>query len=264
MPSIIIVEDDPMISEIYERKFKEDGFDVATASSGEQVLEMAKKRKVDLILSDLIMPKMDGFEIIRNLRGGSYDPDIKIIISSNLSQKEDRDKALGLGADGFVTKSDYTPGEMVQEIKRLLHEFAEQKRNEMIRNGELDVRNGKKVLMMEDEEVFADLFGNKLRQDGFEVEVAKTGHEAMEKALKGGFDVFIVDMVMPGMTGDEIIKRLKEEESTKNVPIIAYSASEAYDVIDNVKAMGLEVFTKTQLIPSQLSKKVADACGVER
>ena len=119
MTKILIAEDDLMISEIYQKKFTEKGYEVLTAFSGDQVLEIVKKQKVDIILLDLLIPKMDGFAVIQNLRNGKYDPEIKIIVSSNLSEREDRAKVMTLGANGFVTKSQYTPSEMVDEIKRL-------------------------------------------------------------------------------------------------------------------------------------------------
>jgi CheY-like chemotaxis protein len=119
MTKVLIAEDDLMISEIYQRKFTEKGYEVLTAFSGDQVLEIVKKEKIDTILLDLLLPKMDGFQVTENLRNGNYDPNIKIIISSNMSQKEDREKVLALGANGFITKSQYTPSEMVEEIKRL-------------------------------------------------------------------------------------------------------------------------------------------------
>ncbi|MFZ2188752.1 MAG: response regulator [Candidatus Moraniibacteriota bacterium] len=119
MTKILIAEDDLMISEIYQRKFSEKGYEVLTALSGEQVLEIVKREKVDIILLDLLLPKMDGFQVTESLRNGNYDPNIKIVISSNLSQKEERDKVMALGANGFITKSQYTPSEMVEEIKRL-------------------------------------------------------------------------------------------------------------------------------------------------
>jgi DNA-binding response OmpR family regulator len=122
MTKILIAEDDLMISEIYQRKFSEKGYEVLTAFSGDQVLEIVKKQSVDIILLDLLIPKIDGFLVIENLRNGNYDPNIKIIVSSNLSQKEDREKVMALGANGFITKSQYTPSEMVEEIKRLISE----------------------------------------------------------------------------------------------------------------------------------------------
>jgi len=263
MPKIVLVEDDPMISEIYERKFREEGFDISSVASGEQVLELAKKEHIDLILTDLLMPKMDGFELIKQLRGGGYDPDIRIIVSSNLSEIEDHKKAFRLGANGFVVKSEYTPGELVEEIKNILHEFKELKKNtHRIENG--IQKNGKRVLMMEDEAIFAEMFGEKLTLDGFDVELAATGHESIKKSKEGHYDAFIVDMVMPGMTGDEIIAQLLADEDTKNVPIIAYTASDVDEIIKKVKALGIkEVYTKTQLVPSKLAMKVREACGIE-
>ena len=119
MTKVLIAEDDLMISEIYQKKFTEKGFEVLTAFSGDVVLEILKKQKVDILLLDLIIPKMDGFAVIQSLRDGKYDPELKIIVSSNLSQKDERDKVMALGANGFITKSQYTPSEMVEEIKRL-------------------------------------------------------------------------------------------------------------------------------------------------
>lgn len=119
MTKVLIAEDDLMISEIYERKFTEKGYEILTAFSGDQVLEIVKKEKVDIILLDLLLPKMDGFQVTETLRNGKYDSNIRIIISSNMSQEEDREKVMALGANGFITKSRYTPSEMVKEIERL-------------------------------------------------------------------------------------------------------------------------------------------------
>ena len=264
MAKIIIVEDDPMISEIYQRKFSESGFEVMAADSGEQVLGLAKKNKVDLILLDLLMPKMDGFEVIKNIRSGDFDPKIKIIVFSNLSQKEDRDKAIKLGANGFVAKSDFTPSALVGEVKRQLNQLEEETKNEMRRKGEgeFSKTNGeeaKKVLLIEDEEIFVEMFGDKLKQDGFLVESSLNGKDGLEKALSGDYDIFIIDVMLPGMTGDEIVERLKIDEKKKNVPIIVFSASVDDEVKNKVKALGAEAFfVKTQLVPSQLSKKARE------
>jgi len=130
MKRILIAEDDPMISEIYQKKFSECGFEVLAAATGELVLAMAKKEVPDVILLDLMLPKMNGFEIIEHIRKENYDPNIKIIVSSNLSQNEDREKALNLGANGFVSKSEFTPGNLVKEVSRLMNQFNEQGKNE--------------------------------------------------------------------------------------------------------------------------------------
>jgi DNA-binding response OmpR family regulator len=259
MTKVIVVEDDPMISEIYERKFLESGFEVHTASSGDQVLGLVKKEKADLILLDLIMPKMDGFEVISKVRNGQYDKDIKIIVFSNLSQKEDREKAMKLGANGFIAKSDFTPSGLIAEVKRQINQMDEEKKNEF-RNGSIDDGIEKKrVLMVEDEAIFAEMFGEKLRQDGFEVETAMDGALGLKKALTGKFDIFIVDVVLPGISGEEIVAKIKMNDETKNIPIIVFSASLDKDAEKRIKDSGVAAFlVKTQIIPSDLSKKVAE------
>jgi CheY-like chemotaxis protein len=268
MAKILIVEDDPMISEIYQRKFSDSGFEVLTAASGEEAVNINKTEKIDVMLLDLIMPKMDGFEVTKNIREMGYNPEMKIYVFSNLSQKEDQERVMKLGADGFLIKADYAPSDLVKEIERRMNQNGEKKKNEALQNGDEKEtvekeRNGKKkVLLIEDEEIFLEMFGEKLRQDGFAVETANNGAWGLKEALKGEYDIFIIDMMMPAMTGDEIIEKLKMEEKTKNIPIIVLSASVEDHVEDKVKKMGVnEFFVKTQVIPSDLSKKVEELLG---
>jgi len=266
MTKVIIVEDDPMISEIYEKKFTDAGFDVSAVTNGEQVLSLTKTEKVDVILLDIIMPKMDGFEVIRRLRDGSYDPGIKIIVTSNLSSHEDQDKAMQLGANGFVAKSDYSPSAMVAEVNRLINQYSEQQKNEVRLNGsvreKLSSKKNKKILMIEDEEIFIDMFGEKLKGEGYELVFARNGAWGAKEALKEKFDLFIIDMVMPAMNGEEMVSRFKLDDETKDIPIILLSASIEDDAAKKIEAMGIQAFfRKTQITPTELAKKVNELLG---
>lgn len=268
MTKVLIVEDDPMISEIYQKKFSDSGFEVLAVDSGEKALTLNKTEKIDVMMLDLIMPKMDGFEVIKNIRESKINPEMKIFIFSNLSQKEDQDRAMKLGADVFIIKADYAPSELVKEISRRINQSNEVKKNEAVQNGskkllEEKEKNGKKkILLIEDEEIFLEMFGEKLRQDGYIVETANNGAWGLKEALKGEYDLFIIDVMMPAMTGEEIIEKLKLEEKTKNIPIIVFSASVEDHVEEKVKKMGVnEFFIKTQVIPSDLSKRVGELLG---
>ena len=269
MTKIIIVEDDSMMSEIYQKKFVESGFEVLTAKTGEQVLALAKNNPVDLILLDLIMPKMDGFEVVERLRkGNEYDKNIKIIISSNLSQREDQEKAMKLGADGFIAKSEHTPSELVAEVSRIMKTYKQQEKNQkrFDENGKLKEitkkENCKKILLIEDEEIFIEMFGEKLMMDGFDVVSAKNGAWGIKEAMNGKFDLYVIDMIMPNMGGKEIVQKLKMEEKTKNVPIILMSASVEDREAREAKKLGVECFfVKTQITPSDLSEKARELTG---
>lgn len=120
MSKIILVEDDPMILEIYQKKFSDLKFEVFLAENGKKALDIIKKEKIDIVLTDSVMPEMDGFELIKNLRNGEYDKNIKVIMLSNLSQKEVQDKAMQLGADGFIVKANFNPDELVVEVKKII------------------------------------------------------------------------------------------------------------------------------------------------
>jgi len=122
MRKMIIAEDDPMLQDVYKMKFSNSGFEVFMAENGKKALEIAKKEKIDIVITDSIMPEMDGVELIKTLRNGEYDKSIQIIMLSNMSEPEDRNKVMQLGANGFIAKSDFTPAELVIEVKKIIGE----------------------------------------------------------------------------------------------------------------------------------------------
>jgi len=118
--TILIVEDDKVLLELYEIKIKNAGFLVQKASNGEEALRLIKKKKPDLILLDILMPKMDGFSFLKNLKGNLKILDIPIIILSNLAQEFEIQEGYRLSAVKYLVKANYTPEEVVEEIKKSL------------------------------------------------------------------------------------------------------------------------------------------------
>jgi two-component system, sensor histidine kinase and response regulator len=120
----------------------------------------------------------------------------------------------------------------------------------------------KKILIIEDQQVFIEMFGGKLKQDGFSVSSAKNGAWGIKEALTKDFDLLVIDMVMPAMNGEEIVVKLKMEEKTKNLPIIVLSASVDEETQRRVEQMGVTAFfVKTHITPSDLSRKVKEILG---
>lgn len=119
MKKIILVEDDPFLIDIYSTKLNESGFEVSLVKDGEDVLELSKKIKPDVIILDIVLPHIDGWQILKLLKSEETLKMSKIIILSNLSQKEEVEKGISLGADKYLIKSDYTPTQVVEEIKKV-------------------------------------------------------------------------------------------------------------------------------------------------
>lgn len=117
---ILIIEDDRYISKMYQLKLSLDGFDVQVADNGRIGVEKAKDFKPDIILTDILMPELDGFEVIRTVKNDDETKTIPILIMSNLGQEDHIQKGLEMGALGYIVKSQYTPSKVVEKIKEIL------------------------------------------------------------------------------------------------------------------------------------------------
>ena len=263
MQKILLVEDDPMISEIYQRKLTSSGFSVDPAMSASEALAKAKEIAYDVVLLDLVLPEMNGLEILEKMRSdASYDPNLRVIVFSNLNDQESQEKAAQLNVIGYIEKSLYSPTELVNEVKRLLHEAEEREKNDKKRKissfGNGEVKEGaKKILFIEDEEVFIEIFGDKLRDEGYDVQTASRGDDGLRMALEKDYDLVITDFLIPGIKGDEVVRGIRENLSTKNLPVLVFSASATDEEVEHIKTLDIQgFFLKTRTTPSMLAQRV--------
>lgn len=117
---ILIVEDDKFLRELIAQKLVKEGYDVLEAIDGEEGFKMIKAEKPDLILLDLILPGIDGFEVLSKTKEDEEMSSIPVIILSNLGQKDDIERGLKLGAVDYLIKAHFTPGEIIEKMKRVL------------------------------------------------------------------------------------------------------------------------------------------------
>lgn len=118
--TILVIEDDKFLRELISRKLIGEGFDVLEAVDGEEGIKKIKEGKPDLVLLDLILPSIDGFEVLTRVRDDPAVSSIPIIILSNLGQREEVEKGLKLGAIDYLIKAHFTPGEIIEKIKNVL------------------------------------------------------------------------------------------------------------------------------------------------
>lgn len=119
---VLLVEDDPMISEVYERKFAAAGFEIRAVASARTVLEILRTEPFDIVLLDIVLPEMNGMEILKFLRDpkNGYPADLKIVMFSNLNETDDRARAARLGASGFIPKTQFSPSQLIEEVSHFL------------------------------------------------------------------------------------------------------------------------------------------------
>jgi DNA-binding response OmpR family regulator len=118
--TILIVEDDKFLRDLMNQKLLREGFNTEEAVDGEQGIQKIKEVKPDLVLLDLILPGIDGFEVLTKIKEDPVLSAIPVIILSNLGQKDDIERGLQLGAKDYLIKAHFTPGEVIEKIKNIL------------------------------------------------------------------------------------------------------------------------------------------------
>lgn len=120
MTKIAIIEDDPVISQMYRMKFEADGFDVQMASNGKSGIDLVKEFLPDMILLDLQMPEMGGAEALEIIRKNSWGKNIPVIILTNMGEEESPKSLKALGIHSYIVKANLTPRQVVQQVKEAL------------------------------------------------------------------------------------------------------------------------------------------------
>jgi DNA-binding response OmpR family regulator len=117
---IVIIEDEQMLAEMYATKLGMENFQVLKAFDGKQGLELVKKEKPDIVLLDIILPKLDGFLVLKEIKKDPSLKSIPVLLLTNLGQESDVKKGNQLGANGYFVKANHSPAEIVNKVKEFL------------------------------------------------------------------------------------------------------------------------------------------------
>lgn len=118
---ILVVEDDKFLASAYKVKLEKERNEVVVAKDGQEALLLLENFSPNVIVLDLVMPNMDGFDLLKNIKLSEKHKNIPIVVASNLGQKEDIDKAMKLGATDFIVKSDLSMDDVVNKISSVVH-----------------------------------------------------------------------------------------------------------------------------------------------
>src|SRR3989338_3017951 len=206
---ILIVEDEPIHLNVMKAKLEYEGYEISVATDGEMGLNMIKSQKPDLVLLDIILPKMNGFEILENLKKEGFKP--PIIVVSNSGQPVEVDRALKLGAVDYLVKAEFNPIDVLEKAEKVLGrppkvpEVQPAKLNtptdtntEYSNNKNSPVSGKAKILIIEDDKNTSPIPVIVLSNLGQK--------EDMDKALAGGAEDF---MVKAHFTPSEIVAKIK-------------------------------------------------------
>lgn len=120
LKTILLVDDDITLREMYEERLKAEGFTIESATDGEEALQKAKEAKPNVVLLDIMMPKINGLDVLKMLKSDDETKDIPVILLTALIQDVDKQKGLAYGADDYIVKSETMPGEVIEKIQKVL------------------------------------------------------------------------------------------------------------------------------------------------
>jgi len=252
------------LSDMYKIKFEQAGYATITAGDGLEGFELAKKEQPDLVLLDLILPKLDGFKVLAKIREEASIKKIKVFILSNLGQSDEVNKGMKTGADGYFIKANLTPSQLLEKVNAIFNNqpgAVKDKNNKIVHTKNFEHQAVKKkqakILLIEDEEAIINMYKLRFDKEGFEIEVARNGAWGLKLARHKKFDIILLDMVMPAMNGYEAIKVLKSDNNTKDVPIIILSNSAQDGDIKQAKKLGAAAcLLKSMITPAKLVQEV--------
>jgi len=230
-----VVEDDDASRELLEVTLTQEGYRVVSSPSGKEALELANKMKPFAITLDIMMPGMNGWDVLKYLKLGEQTHDIPVIITSMLDERE-------LGVIWGAVEHFIKPIQKETLLSTL------EKLKEKVEKSSLS------VLVVDDEKSAVELVAAMLDEKEFNVLKAYGGQEAMDIAFKEHPEVIILDLMMPDISGFDIIKTLKNRPDTIDIPIIICTAKDLdpYDIKEldeNVSSIMYKgMFTRENLL----------------
>lgn len=208
-PLVLVVEDDPASAELITRQIERAGFRTENVRNGVEALAMAKEHKPVAITLDIMLPGVDGWEVLRRLKRDDMTRDIPVIVVSVVDNPE---LGTALGALDYFVK----PVEAKELVNRLNSFISKPKSN-----GEQA-----RILIVDDEAANRDWLKYVLEPAGFKVIFATGGQEAIQLARSGKPDLVVLDLLMPEVSGFDVVEALSEHKATKGIPIIVLTAKQ--------------------------------------
>ena len=124
---MLLIEDDPLMLRLYRKIFELEGYEIELAAGGQEGLDKAKSDKPTLVLLDIMMPKMDGFEVLGKLKEDPETKDIPVVVLTNLAGTQDAKKAMEMGASKYIIKSEQDPKEVAILVKEILENLPQER-----------------------------------------------------------------------------------------------------------------------------------------
>lgn len=228
---VLVVDDNERSRKLLKDVLTTAGYRISEADNGEDAISKAQRELPDVILLDVVLPQLGGFEVCRRLKHDPATASIHILMITCLTEREHRDKAVESGADDFLTKP-IDPGTVLYRVQRAFNaiqgianesEKATKKWNSTVMEApsvRIPPIPPGRILVVDDDDKSRCLLRDLLAARGHHITEAVNGEEALDTVRREHPDVILLDVVMPGMSGFEVCRRLKADPATAMIHIL--------------------------------------------
>lgn len=262
---ILIIEDEHSLVDLLSTKLSKEGYEVKTSYDGETGYNALKDWEPDLVLLDIVMPKMNGYEVLEAInKDGLKTP---VIIISNSGQPVEIEKTKKLGAIDHLIKTEFSPVDVIKKVKKCfeggrLSEQEEDDDDDGVTKPRTnpDVRqNGVRVLLVEDDSFLREISSKKLTKEGYTVFEAIDGEQALKGVQKVKPDIVLLDIILPAIDGFQILSQIRasSDQAVAKVPVIMLSNLGQDDDIKKALDMGAnDYLVKAHFTTEEIVEKI--------
>ena len=225
MKKILIIEDDEFLGDVLSKKLNKAGFETIVKSDGREGLSAIYEIRPDLVLLDIILPTMNGYEILEEWHKDISISEIPVIIISNSGQPVEISRVVDFGVKSYVVKADLNPEEVLEKVEEILGKSGDTKEGEAVPSTVPAPvkKNGKTILLVEDDSFLSDIIARRFSNEGFTLLHAQNGEEAIELLKNEVPRVIVLDLTLPGMQGYEVLEKIRTDARLDHSPAVILS-----------------------------------------
>jgi len=242
--AILVVDDEPGIRDIMTQILSGDGFRVLEARDGQEAMDVARSVHVDLVITDLMMPRMNGWRLLTSLR--EHGLDVPVVIVTAYMAREGQEVLTNKDVAGFLTKP-IKLDELLRMVNGILFPAV--------------LSRKKRILAVDDEEDMRLLSSAVLQKAGFEVETAFDGHDALRKVVHFRPDLVLLDIMMPKMDGFEVCERLRSIPATADLPVMMLTVKTSPDYVRRALSLKVSGYIVKPFEAEDLINRIRKATG---
>lgn len=254
---LLLIEDEEVILELLRERLVSAGYEVLSARDGVSGLALIKEMRPDLVVLDMFLPGLSGFQILEKMKEENLLPAVPVLIISNSGQLIELERALRLGVRDYLIKVNFDPHEVLARVENILRAEgrgpAQATDTREKTAGALHT-----ILIVEDDFLLVGLLERKLLEDGYRVAKAVDAAEARRALETYAIDAVLLDIVLPGMDGFSFLVEMKKHERWRAIPVVIISNLGRQDEVAKGMRLGADDYIiKANASPTEIVQKLA-------